>query len=98
MMHRTGPRILIIRLSAIGDVVVTTPVARALREAHPDAYLAWLVEPKAKDLVIGNPFLDEVIVWDRPSGAVPPKEMWRLRRQLKPHRFEYAIDCQGLLR
>lgn len=59
------PRILIVRLSAIGDVVVTTPVARALRQALPKAYLAWAVDEKAADVVIGNPNLDEVFVWQR---------------------------------
>ena len=55
------------RLGAIGDVVVTTPVARVLRQALPEAYLAWVVEEKAADLLVGNPYLDEVIVWRRGS-------------------------------
>ena len=38
------PRILLVRLGAIGDVVVATPVARVLRQALPEAYLAWVVE------------------------------------------------------
>jgi heptosyltransferase I len=91
-------RILIVRTSAIGDVVVTTPVARALREALPDAYLAWLVEPRAREVLEGNPHLDEVIVWDRRKGSLRPADLWRLRRLLRPHRIDTAIDFQGLLR
>jgi heptosyltransferase-1 len=91
-------RILIIRLSAIGDVIVTTPVARALREAMPDAYLAWVVEPRAREVLAGNPYLDQVIVWDRPKGALTPASMLSLHRQLRPLAFDVAIDFQGLLR
>ena len=41
--RRLGPRVLVIHLPAIGDVVGTTPVSRALREALPDAHLVWRV-------------------------------------------------------
>jgi heptosyltransferase-1 len=98
MAERTGPRILIIRLSAIGDVVVTTPVSRVLREALPDAHLAWIVESQARDILTGNPYLDEVIVWNRRKGELSPKDMWRLHRMLKPKQFDWVIDFQGLLR
>src|SRR5688572_14807705 len=98
MAQQTGKRILIIRLSAIGDVIVTTPVARALREAMPDAHLAWVVEPRARDVLAGNPYLDEVIVWDRPKGALSPANMWSVHRALRPRKFDIAIDFQGLLR
>lgn len=90
--------ILIIRLSAIGDVVVTTPVSRALREARPDAHLAWLVEPAARGFLEGNPYLDEVIVWDRKKGSLRWSDLAKLRRQLRARRWDWAIDCQGLLR
>ncbi len=65
MYSNTPERILIVKLSAIGDVLMATPVARALREAFPDSFIAWVVERKSADVVIGNPYLDEVIVWDR---------------------------------
>jgi heptosyltransferase-1 len=94
----SGKRILIIRLSAIGDVVVTTPVPRAIRNAFPDAYIGWVVEPLAAPFVRGNPYIDAAIVWERAKGALSPRDMIDLRRKLAPHRFEYAIDCQGLLR
>lgn len=99
-------RILIIRLSAIGDVVLTTPVAKALRRAFPDAYIAWVVETKSRDAVEGNPYLDEVIVWDRKSGSgsLPMKAIKYIRnlralgKELRAGKFDVAIDFQGLLR
>jgi heptosyltransferase-1 len=102
------PRILLVRLSAIGDVVVATPVIRALRQAYPGAYLAWVVEEKAAGVLRGNPDLDEVIVWPRiawradAAGAVG-----RLRclgknaafiTAIRGRGFDVAIDFQGLLR
>lgn len=97
------PRLLIVRLGAIGDVVVTTPVARVLRQALPKAHLAWVVEEKAADLLLGNPYLDEVIVWRRGSWR---QELRRSRLAgharflagLRRRRFDVAIDFQGLAR
>jgi heptosyltransferase I len=91
-------RILIVRLSAIGDVVVTTPVARALREAFPHAHLAWAVEKKAAGFLEGNPYLDEVLVWDRPKGAAGVADLVRFGMLLRKGRFDWAIDAQGNLR
>ena len=56
------PRILIVRLRQIGDVVFTTPAVAALRRRYPDAHLTYLVEPAAAPVVAGNPHLDDVIV------------------------------------
>lgn len=91
-------RILIIRLSAIGDVVVTTPVTRALREAFPAAHLAWVVEPRAAGVLEGNPYLNEVIVWDRPRGSLPVRSLVEISKRLRSRKFDWAIDFQGLLR
>jgi heptosyltransferase-1 len=103
------PRILLVRLSAIGDVVVATPVIRRLRSAFPAAYLAWLAEEKAFGIVEGNPGLDEVIVWPRErwtreGGRSPASrarslgQHLRFARGLRERSFDVAIDFQGLLR
>ncbi len=98
-------RILIVKLSAIGDVLMATPVARALRDASPDSYIAWIVEKKSADVVLGNPYLDKVIVWDRGSegstlarAARFIKGAVQLRRDLKALDFDVSVDLQGLLR
>jgi heptosyltransferase I len=103
-----APRVLLLRLSAIGDVVIATPVIRALRQAYPAAHLAWLVEEKAADIVRGNPELDEVIVWPRAAwGGEASSIAGRTRllqrnagfvTSLRQRRFDVAIDFQGLLR
>src|SRR3990172_1496306 len=68
-------RILIIRLSAIGDVVNTLPSLSALRRAFPKAYIAWIVEDKAGDIVSGNSYLDEIFIF--------PKKRW-IRELINP--------------
>jgi heptosyltransferase I len=98
-------RILIVKLSAIGDVLMATPVAKALRTAFPDSHIAWAVERKSADVVLGNPYLDEVYVIDRPKGEGFPKDGLRygasllgLRRELRSHHFDVCFDFQGLFR
>lgn len=100
-------RILIIRLSAIGDVVFASPIIEPLRRTYPDAYIAWLAEPGMADLLRHNPDLDEVIELPRPEW----RKLWRERRLrelmqgvrafiqgLRARRFDTAIDLQGLLK
>ncbi len=58
-------RILVIRLDRIGDVVLSTPVLQALREAYPTAFIAMMVRPICRELVEGNPYLNEVILYDK---------------------------------
>ncbi|MFH1763360.1 MAG: glycosyltransferase family 9 protein [Gemmatimonadota bacterium] len=104
----TPPRsILLVRLSARGDIVFSSPLVRAFRRTYPDTRLTWMAESHTKDLVEHHPELDEVIVVDR----IRWKGLWRERklkalfneirdlvRDLRNRRFDVAIDLQGLLR
>src|SRR5208283_3098352 len=90
-----SPRILLVRLSAIGDVIHAMPVASALRERFPSAFLAWAVEERAGELIEGHPAIDERIVLPR-GWLRSPAGVWRLRKQLKDLAFDTAIDAQGL--
>ena len=90
-----SPRILIVRLSAIGDAIQTMPVACALRERFPDAFLAWAVETRAAALLRGHEALDELI--ELPRGWLKsPGGVWRLRRRLHDLQFDTTIDVQSL--
>jgi len=92
----TAPvRILIVRLSAVGDVVHGLPVLNALRDAFPQAVLAWVVEQRAAALLQGHKSLDELIVVPR-GWLKSPAMVWRLRRRLRAMRFDLTIDLQGL--
>ncbi|MBW3625700.1 MAG: glycosyltransferase family 9 protein [Armatimonadetes bacterium] len=100
-------KILIVKLSSIGDVLMATPVPRALKERLPDSHIAWLVEEKSREVVEGNPYVDEVIVYPlrrwqklisqgRHFRAL--REVWAFLAGLRARRFDLAIDIQGLLR
>lgn len=92
---RKSPRILIVRLSAMGDVIHGVPVLCALRKAIPDAFLGWVVEGQMGDLVDSHPALDELIRVPR-RWLASPREVWRLRRRLRELQFDTTIDLQCL--
>jgi len=88
-------RVLLIRLRLIGDVVLSTPVIRALRRTFPDARLTYLVERDAAAVVAGNPHLNEVIVIERTRGIARLVSDLRLARRLRRERFDLVIDMHG---
>ena len=91
----TGRRILIVRLSAIGDVILTMPVLNALRDRFPGALLAWAVQEPAASLMRGHKALDELVSLPR-RFLKSPSIVWRLYRRLRTLRFDVSIDAQGL--
>lgn len=85
-------RILLVRLSHLGDVVHAVPLLHALRAAHPDARLAWAVQPEFADLVRPIAGLERVFLFDRRGGL----RAWRrLRRELREWRPDWSVDAQG---
>ncbi len=103
-----SPRaILLVRLTARGDVLLASPVVEALRRRYPQAHIAWAVESHARSMIEHHEDLDEIIVWDRAGWkAMIRAGRWRelrrafreLRRRLRAPGFDVALDLQGLLR
>lgn len=89
-------RILLIRFGSLGDVVLTTPAIRAVREAFPDAYIAMLVGERSADIVSENPRLDEVISFRRDVKGI--SEMRRVAAVLKERNFDISVDMQRKFR
>ena len=77
------------------DVIHTVPVACALRDQFPDAYLAWAVGPSAGTLLQGHPALDEIISVPR-NWLKSPRSILQFRRHLRSRRFDTVIDVQCL--
>lgn len=86
----TVHRILVTRMKYIGDVILTTPLLRALRERFPDAHIAYLGDKDAVSLLENHPSLDEIIPFDfsRPTLFEQPRVMALLLRK----RFDVVID------
>jgi heptosyltransferase I len=100
-------RILIVRLSAIGDIVFASPLIHALRRRYPKARICWLAQPESKPLLEYHPDLDEVIVWPRGEWTAlwqqrRWRDLWRtirdFRVMLRNHHFDTALDVQSLLK
>lgn len=83
-------RILLTRMKFIGDVVLTTPVIRALREKFPNAYIAYMGDKKAVSLLERNPYLNHIIPFDfsRPAVWEQPRVILELRKQ----KFDVVVD------
>jgi heptosyltransferase I len=97
-------RILIIKPSAVGDIVRTLPVLTALRRRWPGAHIAWLVARHCSEVLAGHPALDQVIYFDRKAYASVGRNLpvtrafTRFVRELRGCRFDLVIDMQGLFR
>ena len=89
------PRIMISRLSHVGDCVLTLPILNALRNRFPDAFLAWIVEPPADQLLRGHEALDELIVVKR-HWMKSLKRTLGLREKLRALRIDTTVDPQSL--
>ena len=84
-------RILIVRLDRIGDVLLSTPVIKSVRDAYPDSYIAAMVRPYAKDILEGNPYLDEVITYDKFGRGIGLMKNLRFIRLLRRKKFDIAL-------
>jgi lipopolysaccharide heptosyltransferase I len=94
-INNRSPRILIVRMSAIGDIIHGVPVLCALRDALPNAFLGWVVEGSMGDLLEGHPALNALVRVPR-RWWQSPRDAWRMRSQLRTMRFDMAIDLQCL--
>src|ERR1700688_4956439 len=92
VMSKNDERFLVVRLTALGDILHTVPAVAALRTAHASARIDWIVERKWAPILEGSPAINEVIPFDRRSvlGALTCVQL--LRRNL----YTCAIDFQGL--
>lgn len=100
MSAQAAPRILLVRLSALGDVVHALPVLHALRDTWPGAHLGWLLEDRHAAILSTCSAIDRL--------HIVPRRAWKqrklslrqglleLRRELRGERYQIAIDLQGL--
>src|SRR5690554_4310836 len=100
-------RILIIRLSAIGDVIETLPAVHALRKGAPQAYIGWVLEEAPYNLLRGHPDINRFFCFPKKEirSAVKRRDLERVKsilrrlgRELKKERFELVIDMHNLFK
>ncbi len=97
-------RILIIKPSALGDIILALPALSALRRSFPGAKISWFVRPEFAPLITGHPYISDIILFDRRKLA----KWWcspgsfnalsSLVKQLRAGKFDLVFDFQGLFR
>ncbi len=103
-MTSVPAKILIIRLSSLGDILHTLPAFQSLRRTFPAAHIGWLVERRMSFLLSAVPGIDSVHILDtmslrqRPGDAAIWRETANLVRNLRTVRYDVSLDFQGLLK
>ena len=93
--------ILIVKLSAIGDIVHALPVAQDLKSCFPGCRITWVAEAAGASLLKNHPYIDEVLLFDKPlfkslGGLV--KHAPGFISELRKRRFDLVLDLQGLMK
>ncbi len=88
-----GPRILVVRLSSMGDVIHALPAVATLKHSFPGSVLSWVVHPRWAPLLEGNPYIDRLVLFDR-RRLTSWGEAWRALRVMH---YDFAVDLQGLV-
>jgi lipopolysaccharide heptosyltransferase II len=93
--------ILVVKLSAIGDVIHALPVSYAIKEQFPEAHLTWVVEQAAYPILEDNPYIDEIILFEkakfRSIGGFM-REIAPFRKRLRTRPYDASLDLQGLFK
>lgn len=90
-------RILIIRLSSIGDIILTTPVLKELKKKYPNVKVDFLVLDKFKDAIEGCPYVDRVIIFEKKKHD-GFKNLIKFAKELKKNNYNYIFDLHGKVR
>lgn len=84
-------RIIIVRMDRVGDLILSTPAIKAVRGAYPDSHIALLVRPYTKEAVDGNPYVNEIITYDKSNGEKGLLGKIKFIVGLRNKRFDLAI-------
>lgn len=84
-------RILIIEVNWLGDVLFSTPAIKALRKKFPDSFLACLIVPRVREVLEGNPHINELIINDEKGLHSGFWGKFRLAKELRKKKFDLAV-------
>lgn len=93
--------ILVVKLSAIGDVIHALPVSYAIKETFPDSKLTWVVEPPAYDLLKINPYIDKIIIFRKKEFKTLKglaRNFFPFRKEIQAENYDAVLDLQGLFK
>jgi len=90
-----GTRILIVRLRSIGDIVLLTPALRLLKEWRPDLRISVMVESRFRDLLLGNPAVEEILIPWEGTGVSNLVSRLAVIRELRTRGFALCVNLHG---
>lgn len=85
---KPNAKILVIQLRRIGDVLLTTPVLRALRRKFNEARIDFLVEKPGAEILAGNPYVNNLLIYDK-------KDQWQWIRRIRAEKYDLILDYLG---
>lgn len=91
-------KILFINLAFIGDVILSTPATRALKQKYPQAEIDMLVIPLTAPLAKGNPYVHDVVVYDKRGEHKKYAKLWLLIQRLRERNYDMAVTTNFSLR
>ena len=92
---RRSTNILVIKLGALGDIILSSPAFRALRERFPHARICCLTGPLGAPLMHGCPYVDDVVVYDHKGQDKGVRGLGRVLMRLRQYHFDKVIDLQN---
>ena len=84
-------RILIVNVNWLGDTVFVMPFIKAVRENHPDSYIAILTHPRCLEVLKGNPYINEIIIYDEKRGVAQFLGKFAVISKLRSKKFDTAF-------
>jgi lipopolysaccharide heptosyltransferase II len=91
----TQPRVLVWKLSAVGDVILSTPSLRAVRRQFPNSRITLVVGRASHEAVARCPYLTDVILYDRRRKDRGARGLWKFIRRLQHEAFDLSLDLQN---
>lgn len=96
-MHSIN-RILIVRLSSMGDIILTLPVVEALKKGLPQSQIFFLCKKKYSSLLLDNPYIDQVVEFDPQENHKGIYDFWKLIKELRGLKLDLILDLHSNLR
>ena len=90
-------KILVIRMSSIGDVILTTPVLKAFKRKYPEAEIDFVVMEQFKDAISGLKYIDNLITFNKKKDD-GIKNIKKFADRLKANKYDYVFDLHAKFR
>ncbi len=93
--HTVPKRILVIRLSSIGDILLTTPALRLIKRTFPNAELDFLIKSQYAVVLANNPHIDNLLIFNSRAGR---QELFSTARYIKQQQYDLVVDLHANFR